>query len=64
MVSQRFNRCCWLWVPGKRALEAQVDELEGKFPGKVKGIVQFSVRYAHLITAGAALAPQLACILA
>lgn len=41
------------WCAGKKLLESQVEQLESEFPGRVKGIVQFSAKYAHLITAGA-----------
>ncbi|KAK9799719.1 hypothetical protein WJX73_003691 [Symbiochloris irregularis] len=38
---------------GKKALESEVEQLGTQFPGRVKGIVEFSAKYAHLITAGA-----------
>lgn len=38
---------------GRKKLEKQVEELESKFPKKVKGVVKFSAPLAHQITAGA-----------
>ena len=37
---------------GRKKLEKQVEELESKFPKKVKGVVKFSAPLAHQITAG------------
>ncbi|CAH2035040.1 unnamed protein product [Thlaspi arvense] len=38
---------------GKKKMEAQILELEEKFPGKAVGVAKFNVPLAHMITAGA-----------
>lgn len=38
---------------GKKYLEKQLEEMEEKFPDKVRGVTKFNVPLAHMITAGA-----------
>ncbi|XP_010529676.1 PREDICTED: granule-bound starch synthase 1, chloroplastic/amyloplastic [Tarenaya hassleriana] len=38
---------------GKKKLEAQILQLEAKYPGKAVGVAKFNVPLAHMITAGA-----------
>ena len=38
---------------GKKHLEAQLESLETRFPGKAVGVVKFNVPLAHMMTAGA-----------
>jgi len=38
---------------GKKYLEKQLEEIEEKYPDKVRGVAKFNVSLAHMITAGA-----------
>lgn len=38
---------------GKKYLEKQLEEIEEKYPDKVRGVAKFNVPLAHMITAGA-----------